>query len=262
VPTKQEIYAAIRAAYPTAANASEVGYVVLNADKTLLSIDPVAQGILKTTEERAVGWSLKAFMPPSKPISSHDIQVDGARSQYAKLGRGEGVSMGQDSEGRPKFVIAQDAEGHPIGIKINICPLVIDKQIYDVGFITLASQEVELNLEKEKSLVIAQSGRTATAGNAINLVFSTLERTINLFQGVYGNSRIGKIASMASSFGFWGIAIYTGLVIAKIAPPPDFSGDATIQNITAPAIERPPSDDVDVLNDRPSTPAKGGGKQK
>jgi hypothetical protein len=267
VPTRQEISDAVQEFYPKAIETYGVGYIVLGPDHNIIRMDPTAEEILKTTEARSLNKSLSAFLPEGKTTHSHSLQVDGMMTQLArktKAGKNSApVAMGTDSEGKQRVVPARNADRQPISLLFDVCALPVGDSVYPIAFFYLAEQDIQLNLAVEKQRVMVQaSGAPEERVNKVaNILLTIFERTVNLFQGIYGQSRVGKIAAGVTSFGFWGGVIYTGLVIAKIAPPPDFSGDATIQNITAPAIEQP-SDGIDVSADRPSTPAKGNSGKK
>ncbi len=269
MPTRQEISDAVREFYPKAIETYGVGYIVLGHDHTILRLDPTAEEILKTTESRSLSKSLSAFLPEGKTTHSHSLQVDGMMTQLArknKAGKDAApVAMGRDSEGKQRAVPARTAEGSPILLMFDVCALSVGTEVFPIAFFYLAEQEIQLNLavEKQRVMVQARAGPEERVNKVAHLLLTIFERTVNLFQGIYGQSRVGKIAAGATSFGFWGGVIYSGLVAAKIVSPPDFSGDSTIQNITAPAIERnPDGSNIDVSADRPSTPAKGNSGKK
>jgi hypothetical protein len=267
VPTRQEISDAVQEFYPKAIETYGVGYIVLGPDHNIIRMDPTAEEILKTTEARSLNKSLSAFLPEGKTTHSHGLQVDGMMAQLArkaKAGKNSApVAMGRGSDGKQRAVPARTAERQPISLMFDVCALPVGESVYPIAFFYLAEQDIQLNLAREKERVMVQAaGPEERVNKVAHLLLTIFERTVNLFQGIYGQSRVGKIFAGATSFAFWGGAIYTGLVIAKIAPPPDFSGDDTIQNITAPAIGRPDGDNIDVSADRPSTPAKGDASKK
>lgn len=250
---KQKISDAVEKYYPSAVNAPGVGYIVLDEAQNIARIDPVAQTILETSETQCLNESLKMFMPSDTPIKKHKTLVAGAMSNFekdAKEGGQESVSMGLDEYGEPKARTVRTGKDNEVLVKFDIGVLPIDGKKWPIAFIRKASDSVKLiNLAEEKR-VATQDIKLRIVAETSNVMHGEVKRWFSLFEGVFGESRVGKIASLIATFGLFGAAIYGALGFLRIIRPP------TIQDIRlSPPSAIEPSTDISTDEER-SEPAK------
>lgn len=133
---------------------------------------------------------------------THDILVDSVFEKFDLAIQNEEAislqSMGVDQEGKPRIVKGTDFNGDPIEISIQFGPILNEKDLYIVAFVTEAEEvSTELVIKaKEEGAIVIKNARVNMALGVADAVGDRFSGGFNfLTKNVFGSSRAGRIIS-------------------------------------------------------------------
>jgi hypothetical protein len=136
---QSEITLAVSKNYPEVLRLSD-GYIVISESRLICRVDLGAQRLFGIEEQQALNDTLKIFLPESMQGAIHDRLING---EFAKLRASiestspyEGRLMSARADGQPRWIEAYTFQREQISIGIEFEPLVINKELFMIAFIT------------------------------------------------------------------------------------------------------------------------------